>query len=246
MEGLKRENPRCRTDTRVITLPRHRTVADVMTTRVHVASPETPFKLLVRLIEENRISAVPIVDQTGVPVGVVSESDLLFKERRGELTSGPDLLHPRRHRKERAKAEGLIASDVMTSPPITVRSDSRLVEAARLTQERNVRRLIVVDERGKISGVVSRSDLLQVFLRSDEELLEEIVENVIPPLMLTAQRPLLVDVQNNVVTLRGEVDRKSDAEILGRLTKELDGVVDVVNQLSYRWDDSSGVQAGPW
>ncbi len=217
-----------------------------MTTRVHVASPETPFKLLVRLIEENRISAVPIVDQTGVPVGVVSESDLLFKERRGELTSGPDLLHPRRHRKERAKAEGLIASDVMTSPPITVRSDSRLVEAARLTQERNVRRLIVVDERGKISGVVSRSDLLQVFLRSDEELLEEIVENVIPPLMLTAQRPLLVDVQNNVVTLRGEVDRKSDAEILGRLTKELDGVVDVVNQLSYRWDDSSGVQAGPW
>jgi len=230
----------------MITLPRHRTVADVMTTRVHVASPETPFKLLVRLIEENRISAVPIVDQTGVPVGVVSESDLLFKERRGELTSGPDLLHPRRHRKERAKAEGLIASDVMTSPPITVRSDSRLVEAARLTQERNVRRLIVVDERGKISGVVSRSDLLQVFLRSDEELLEEIVENVIPPLMLTAQRPLLVDVQNNVVTLRGEVDRKSDAEILGRLTKELDGVVDVVNQLSYRWDDSSGVQAGPW
>jgi len=246
VEGLKRENRPCRTDSRVITVPSHRTVADVMTTRVHVASPETPFKLLVRLIEENRISAVPIVDQTGVPVGVVSESDLLFKERRGELTSGPDLLHPRRHRKERAKAEGLIASDVMTSPPITVRSDSRLVEAARLTQERNVRRLIVVDERGKISGVVSRSDLLQVFLRSDEELLEEIVENVIPPLMLTAQRPLLVDVQNNVVTLRGEVDRKSDAEILGRLTKELDGVVDVVNQLSYRWDDSSGVQAGPW
>ena len=76
----------------MITLPRHRTVADVMTTRVHVASPETPFKLLVRLIEENRISAVPIVDHNGIPVGVVSESDLLFKERRGELTSAPDLL----------------------------------------------------------------------------------------------------------------------------------------------------------
>ena len=72
----------------------------------------------------------------------------------------------------------MVASDVMTSPPITVRSDSRLVEAARLTQERNVRRLIVVDERGKISGIVSRSDLLQVFLRSDEDLLEEIVEKI--------------------------------------------------------------------
>jgi len=228
----------------MITLPRHRTVADVMTTRVHVASPETPFKHLVRLIEENRISAVPIVDHNGIPIGVVSESDLLFKERRGELTS--DLLHPRRRRNERAKAEGLVASDVMTSPPITVRSDSRLVEAARLTQERNVRRLIVVDGRGKISGIVSRSDLLQVFLRSDEDLLEDIVENLIPPLMLALQQPIVVDVHDNVVTLRGEVDRKSDVEILGRLTKELDGVVDVVNRLSYRWDDSSGVPAGQW
>jgi len=230
----------------VITMPRHRTVADVMTTRVHVASPETPFKLLVRLIEENRISAVPIVDHNGIPVGVVSESDLLFKERRGELASETDLLHPRRRHKERTKAEGLVASDVMTSPPITIRSDSHLVEAARVTQERNVRRLIVVDERGKISGVVSRSDLLQVFLRSDEELLEEIVESMIPPLMLTLQQPIVVDVHDNVVTLRGEVDRKGDAQTLGRLTKELDGVVDVVNQLSYRWDDSSGRPAGPW
>jgi len=217
-----------------------------MTTRVHVASPETPFKHLVRLIEENRISAVPIVDHNGIPVGVVSESDLLYKERRGELASAPDLLHRRRRRNERAKAEGLVASDVMTSPPITIRSDSRLVEAARLTQERNVRRLIVVDERGKISGIVSRSDLLQVFLRSDEDLLEDIVENLIPPLMLGVQQPIVVDVHDNVVTLRGEVDRKSDVEILGRLTKELDGVVDVVNRLSHRWDDSSGVPARQW
>jgi len=134
----------------------------------------------------------------------------------------------------------------MTSPPITIRSDSRLVEAARLTQERNVRRLIVVDERGKISGIVSRSDLLQVFLRSDEDLLEDIVENLIPPLMLAVQQPIVVDVHDNVVTLRGEVDRKSDVEILGRLTKELDGVVDVVNRLSYRWDDSGGVPARQW
>ena len=144
------------------------------------------------------------------------------------------------------KAEGLVASDVMTCPPITIRSDSRLVEAARLTQERNVRRLIVVDERGKISGIVSRSDLLQVFLRSDEDLLEDIVENLIPPLMLAVQQPIVVDVHDNVVALRGEVDRKSDVEILGRLTKELDGVVDVVNRLSYRWDDSGGVPARQW
>src|SRR5438094_9560753 len=110
----------------MITLPRHRTVADVMTTRVHVASPETPFKLLVRLIEDNRISAVPIVDHNGIPVGVVSESDLLFKERRGELTSATDLLHRRRRRNERAKAEGLVASAVTTCRPSRVWSDFSL------------------------------------------------------------------------------------------------------------------------
>src|SRR5260370_3945549 len=93
--------------------------------------------------------------------------------------------------------------------------------------------------------MVSGRDLLRVFVRSDEELLEEIVENLIPPLMLIMERPIVVQVRDNVVTLRGDVDRKSDAEILGRLTTELDGVVDVVNQLSYRWDDSSGVPAPP-
>ncbi len=225
------------------TLPRHSTVADVMTKRVHVASPLTPFKLLVRLIEENRISAIPIVDQNGIPVGVVSESDLLLKERRGELGSRTNLLHPRRRHVERAKADGLVASDMMTSPPITITGDSTLVAAVRLIQERNVRRLIVVDDHGKIAGIVSRSDLLQVFLRTDEELREEIVEKLIPMLMLTPEQPLGVDVHNNVVMLDGEVDRKSDVEILGRLTREIDGVVDVVNKLSYRWDDSHGVAA---
>src|SRR5207253_249237 len=80
-----------------------------------------------------------------------SESDLLLKERRSELESGPSLLHPRR-RQERAKALGVVASDVMTTPPITVRCEATLPQAARLMQGRNVRRLVVVDARGKIAG----------------------------------------------------------------------------------------------
>jgi len=219
-------------------LPRHRTVSDVMTTRVHVANPLAPFKLLVRLIEENRISAVPIVDQHGVPVGIVSESDLLFKERRLELESSRDLMHRQKRRIERAKAAGTVAADVMTSPAITVASDASLSSAARLMQERNVRRLIVVDERGRIAGIVSRSDLLQVFLRSDEELREEIAVRLIPAVMVSLADAIGVEVSWNIATLSGEVERKSDAEILTRLTEELDGVVAVVDQLKYRWDDS--------
>ena len=129
-------------------LPPRQSVSDVMTARVHVASPVTPFKQLVRLIAENRVSAIPIVDQQGMPVGIVSESDLLLRS---------------------AQPGGRVASDLMTSSAITVPLDTRLGEAARLMRERNVRRLVVVDQRGRIAGVVSRSDLLQVLLRSDDD-----------------------------------------------------------------------------
>ncbi|HET9780899.1 MAG TPA: CBS domain-containing protein [Candidatus Dormibacteraeota bacterium] len=226
--------------------PRHRTVADVMTERVHVASPMTPFKLLVRLIEENRVSAIPIVDQHGVPVGVVSESDLLLKERFDELESTSDLLHPRRHSRELAKAGGMVAADLMSSPAITIASTCRLIDAARLMQERKVRRLVVVDERGKIAGILSRSDILQVFLRSDEDLREEIVEGLIPSLMLDHTQEIAVDVRYNVVTLDGDVDRRSDVDVLGRLTRNIDGVVGVINRLKYRWDDTELAAVPSW
>ncbi len=216
-----------------------------MTSRVHVARPLTPFKRLVQLIEENRISAIPIVDAQGVPIGIVSESDLLFKERRHELETESSRLHPHRRRQERAKAEGVVAWEIMTKPTITVRSDATLPQAARVMQERKVRRLVVVDERDKIVGIVSRSDLLHVFLRADDELRDEVLSTIIPSMLLSDPESVQVAVRWNVVTLSGEVDRKSDAEIFARMTRELDGVVDVVSGLTYRWDDSDSVPLAP-
>jgi len=224
-------------------LPRLRTVADVMTTMVHIAGPQTPFKLLVRLIEENRVSAIPIVDQRGMPIGIVSEADLLLKERRSELEHH-DLAHANKRRDERTKAEAVVASELMTSPPITVPVTTTLPEAARLMQERNVRRLVVVDGGGRIAGIVSRSDLLQVFLRTDEDLRREVREVLIPAVLLEATNGVHVDVRWNVVTLSGEVDRLSDARILARMTGDMDGVVSVIDHLTFRWDDSK-VPAGP-
>jgi CBS domain-containing protein len=214
-----------------------------MTSHVHVASPLAPFKFLVRLIEENRISAIPIVDQKGMPIGIVSEADLLLKARRGELESSEDLLHFQRRRDERAKAKGTVASEVMTSPAITIAADTSLSQAARLMQVKNVRRLVVVDEQGRIAGIASRSDVLQVFLRKDEELLDEIAGTLIPSLLLPYPEKIGVEVRSNVVRLSGEVDRKSDAEVLSRLTREVDGVVGVIDALSYRWDDTATPRA---
>jgi CBS domain-containing protein len=209
-----------------------------MTTHVHVSSPQAPFKVLVRLIEENKVSAIPIVDQQGFPIGIVSEADLLLKERRNELESEADFLHLRKRRHERAKAEGTVASEVMTSPAITVPADTPLSEAARMMQRKNVRRLVVVDQRGRIAGIVSRSNLLQVFLRTDAELQAEVAGTLVPALVLSPSG-VRVEVRSNVVTLSGEVDRKTDVGILIRSTRELDGVVDVVDRLTYVWDDTA-------
>ena len=135
---------------------RRHTVADIMTSRVHVASPTTPVKVLVRLMEDNHINAVPIVDQGGIPVGVVSGSGLIGKERRAQLDT-----------------ESGSARDVMTSPPTLISADAPLEAAARRMLERSVRRLIVVDDRGKIAGIISRRDLLHLFLSSDAQLRDE-------------------------------------------------------------------------
>ncbi|HEY2599235.1 MAG TPA: CBS domain-containing protein [Candidatus Dormibacteraeota bacterium] len=140
----------------------YRTVSDVMTTHVHVASPHASFKVLVRLIEENKVSAIPIIDPQGIPIGIVSETDLLFKERRHELESAEDYLHLRKRSHDRAKAEGTIASEIMSSPAITVPAGTPLSKAAEMMQTTNVRRLVVVDLHGRIAGIVSRSNLLQV------------------------------------------------------------------------------------
>jgi CBS-domain-containing membrane protein len=125
---------------------RHRTVEDVMTSRVHIAGPRTPVELIVRLIKENHVGAIPIVDQRGVPIGVVSETDLLGHEKR--TTGG-----------------GSVAADVMTSPAMTIDRKATIAAAERLLQERNVRRLVVVDPTGRIAGIVSRSDLLPTSAR---------------------------------------------------------------------------------
>ena len=76
-------------------------------------------------------------------------------------------------------------------------------------QERNLRRLVVVDERGRIAGIVSRSDLLQVFLRTDDELREEIRGELIPSLLMSTPEAIDVEVRWNVVTFSGESSRRS-------------------------------------
>jgi CBS-domain-containing membrane protein len=191
------------------------------------------------MLAERKISAVPVVTDQGRLVGIVSEADLLRKEQYHEESSRRRRLISSSERASRAKAEGDVAGDLMTSPVVTIGPAATLTEAARLMIKQNVKRLPVVDDAGDLVGVVSRADMLWVFLRPDSEIAEEIREEIFRR-RLRAELTYQVDVTDGIVELSGQLERRTSTEIAERIARTVDGVVDVVNKLTYRYDDTEG------
>jgi CBS domain-containing protein len=215
--------------------PRRRTVADVMTTDVVTVLPTAGYKQIEKLMATHRISAVPVVDSTGRVIGIVSEADLLLKnETRTEHAA--HWPKSRGRRVERAKAAAVTADNLMTSPVITVDPAMPLGVAARLMHDRRVKRLPVVSQ-GKLAGIVSRADILKVYLRSDDEIHAEVTEGVVHGLMRIDKSEVTVSVRDGVVFLEGDVGRSSEAEILVGLVQGIEGVVAVTSTLTFRLDD---------
>jgi len=214
-----------------------RTVRDVMTNAVETVGPATTFHEVVERLRALSISAVPVTDVHGHVLGVVSEADLLLKEERAALAGRRRLLEGPRLRRARARAAALTAGDLMTSPAVTIGGQTPLSEAARIMRERHVKRLPVVDEASRIVGIVSRSDLLAVFERGDEEIRGEIVEDVITRTLLLDPALFRVAVTDGVVELAGQAERRADAILVERLAASVAGVVDVRSRLTYRIDD---------
>jgi len=221
------------------------TVRDVMTRMVVSAPTGASFTDLVRLMHDHRIGAVPIVDARGVVVGVVSEADLLLKRDPAALEW--HLLDGPHRRADRRKALARVASELMTSPPITVSPDENPSEAAHRMRESGVKRLPVVDEAGHVVGVLSRTDLLRAFLQGDEVLSEQVeafVAGVVPE-----TGTVRVQVRDGVVTLEGVVELRTAARRLADRIRLLDGVVAVdAERLDWEVDDTlPPVEAGvPW
>jgi CBS domain-containing protein len=213
-------------------------VRDVMTTKVVTASPDTPYKQLVLLLAEHRVSAVPVVDQRRHVLGVVSEADLLLKQEHLQGLAEALWLESRRRRVERAKASGAVAADLMTSPAVTVGRDTSVVEAARLLHARGVKRLPVEDVLGRLVGIVSRADLLVGFLRADEEIRREILEDLIRRDFVMGPERFHVNVRDGVVVLQGSCERRSLIPMLVRAVEGVEGVVRVENRLGYDVDDT--------
>ena len=222
------------------------TVSHVMTPGVVTVDALAPFKEVVRLMQEHRVSALPVVDTDGVLVGIVSEGDLILKED-PELGGSGHLFESRRHAKDRSKAAGKSAYELMSTPVISVAPDASLGEAARKMHRAEVKRLPVVDAHGHLVGIVSRADLLRVFLREDAEIAREIREDVIRRTLWIDPATIRIVVREGVVTMRGQIERRSLLSILGRLVSSVEGVVAVDDRLSYVVDDTApGDLPTPW
>ncbi len=213
-------------------------VRDVMTPSPISVALDAGFKQMVELLETNRISALPVVDRSRIVMGVVSEADLLLKEERDELGTA-HWFESRETRAARRRKRGETARDFMSSPAVTATPEMPVVMAARLMHQRGVKRLPVVDGEGRLIGILTRSDALKVFLRSDAELRQEVVDGVIVHSLWMDPEPIRVSVSEGVVELSGQVDRRSDMKVLSELVGALDGVVAVhADQLTYRYEDN--------
>jgi CBS domain-containing protein len=222
-----------------------------MTTMVVVAHEHSSFKEIVRLLHEYGVSALPIVDDQGRLRGIVSEGDLILKEDPRLRDEEERPFEGRGHRQDRERASALVARDLMAREVVTIGPDADIADAARLMHERRLKRLPVVDLEDDVLGVVSRSDLLQIFLRPDAEIAKEI-RSVIDRAPTLEAEEINVKVATGVVALRGKVESRSQADALVDAVRSVAGVVDVQDQLAcdvndlakvdpeYRWDLFAG------
>lgn len=207
-----------------------RRVRDVMTTSVVTVDRITPYKEIAQLLAEHRISGVPVLKMGREVAGVVTEADLVAVQSRVNRRMAAGRVWRRRH-----QHPALTAEELMTAPAVTISPRATVVAAARLMRTHHIRRLPVVDDNGKLAGIISRRDLLSVFLRPDQDIADD-VRRVLEEMVLAEPGAAEATVRNGIVTLTGRVTPEiGPREDLVRaaiwLMWDVDGVVDVIDKL---------------
>ena len=208
-----------------------------MTAEVVTVTEDTSFKKLVAVLAGRHVGAVPVLSGLGRVAGVVREADLLAKEEVKDDPGADRLPWPRR-RKARANARGMTARDVMTSPAPGIGADASVVQAAREMDRSRAGHLVVTGAHGELAGIVSRGDVIRLFLRTDDDIKAEILRDVFTGYLGTNPALVHVRVADGVVTLAGEVETKSMVPVAIRMTSSVDGVVAVDAGLRFVVDDT--------
>ena len=209
----------------------HTRVRDVMTTSVVTVDRLTGYKELARLLVEHKISGMPVLALGRQVAGVVSEGDLIAaRDKRRGGWPGRLRLGASRGRQH----TGLTAGELMTAPAVTIHPDATVAAAARLMSAHHVSRLPVVDAEGEVAGLVSRRDLISLFLRPDADIAHQ-VGRLLADILPTDQDTIQVAVRHGVVTLTGELTQAGQRDLVAaaeRLARDIDGVVGVINKIN--------------
>jgi CBS domain-containing protein len=210
-------------------------VAQIMTTDVVCARPDTPLKDVARTLAEHSISAMPVLDEHGHPIGIVSQRDLLPPGH--EEPASPGLFARLRVRRTEPRPAPHVAADVMSSPAITIEPFWSIPGAAAIMRDRGVKRLLVV-RQGRVAGVVSRGDIIRAVARDDAEVRREVRDLIAFHQGLWSDSlPVDVTVVEGEATLMGTVERRSMAETLPKLVERIPGVLSVSSELTWQDDD---------
>lgn len=223
---------------------RRTTVSDVMTSSVLSVAPEASVDDIAAVLHRGAVRAVPVIEDDGLLVGVVSEADLLAAAERtdpgnGDPGNGWHRMHRPRHTHRhhpRAKSGATTARELMTAPAAVIAPDASVAAAARAMQEHGMSWLPVVGDDGQVTGVLGRSDLLAVFHRADALIRTEIVGDLLERMLMVHPLRVVVEVTEGVVIMTGVVDTWSDKELALRFAERIEGVVRVVDNLSFRVD----------
>lgn len=206
-----------------------------MTAPVVTVPPETSLKEAAALMLENRISGLPVVDGRRV-AGVLSETDILYKERNAPARQGlVDWLLHYGDDPPAAKLAARTVRDAMTTPAVTVPPQRTVADVADVLLDLGIDRLPVV-EGDELVGIVTRSDLVRAFVRSDEEIAEEIRSRVVLGVAWMPRDAISVTVEDGAVVLEGEVDTESVAALIESQARRVAGVVSVESRLSWSQD----------
>jgi CBS domain-containing protein len=213
-------------------------VQDVMTTTVVTTTTETTLRDAVRALADAGISGMPVLSAAGDVVGVISEADVLAKERRAPGDDrGPVSRLLGRGAGGDPKHEARTVGEAMTSPAVVIPSFASISSAAGKMLEHDVNRLPVVDARGRLIGIVSRADLVRAFVRSDDAIAADAREQIDYQQALAGdQNGIGVEVSEGDVVLTGSVRRRSDAELIPQMVRHIPGVVEVRADL--KWSEA--------
>jgi CBS domain-containing protein len=196
-------------------------VRDLMTTDVVAVAPTTSIRDAARMMFRYRVSGLPVVDPEGHVLGIITEGDFLAMElKRADGGDTPEFVN-----------------EVMSHSVLSVSPDLEVMEAARFMYEHDVKRIVVVED-GTMTGIISRFDIVAGFTRPDDLIEDEIREDLIRRVLFVDPETVDVRVSNGVVTLFGKIGTRTEVRLMVELTKRLDGVVDVDNELEWRIDDT--------